>query len=633
MAQTDNLLQKAAPATNDSDRVANWRAQIERARKMLFIQQRGEAANEMDRFVYSPPKEADVAGELDLKYALPILEQSFARASIKVPAPTVIATADAPEGWEEKLRQFLALQFRRHTRELTKHGVDVQWDDARWGACVSKIEWDIRTELADTEQGADEALRATQMERAAIENEDPAIAKLSVGDLHLEHLSVHVPGLALYAGDMERYNALDSHINDHEAQLTTTQSEGVKLKRVNPGQYLYDPDNPWVDRGWEVEEELIRVVDMKAPRSGYRNITTDYITPIIPGEKSGFSGKVPAEALYVKVYHIHDRRENKLYTISASPGEGGKDAFLRKMDWPFPTDIYLLKVFRPFSADLTYGEATLLSLRPILKELAVVQYHIRKHVKMHSTTKFFGLDKAGANKIKAGIKNDEQWWIGMSEAELAMLKWMQPPPIPDTLLVRQAELINEIYRQVQADAQDVGVQNKHAITAQESGRREFTAETRVASRQSVIADIYSWYAVTLVKMYREFAMMKVPISVITPEGKRFDEIDTSEVPDAFEIYVDVRAESDQVKALQVETLFKLTEFALGSQAPVNVDALFDTLFHLAGLDYTKYRMQGPTGPQNVQEVPGQGGSMASENPVMNAPAVQTSASSVTSGKG
>jgi len=66
---------------------------------------------------------------------------------------------------------------------------------------------------------------------------------------------------------------------------------------------------------------------------------------------------------------------------------------------------------------------------------------------------------------------------------------------------------------------------------------------------------------------------------------------------------------------------------------VNVDALFDTLFHLAGLDYTKYRMQGPTGPQNVQEVPGQGGSMASENPVMNAPAVQTSASSVTSGKG
>ena len=102
MAKTDTtLFQKALPAKNDAEKVRNWREQIKRAKKMLFIDERSDAADKVGKFVYSPPKAAHVKGMLDLKYAMPILEQSFARAAMKVPAPTVIATADAPGGWEE----------------------------------------------------------------------------------------------------------------------------------------------------------------------------------------------------------------------------------------------------------------------------------------------------------------------------------------------------------------------------------------------------------------------------------------------------------------------------------------------------------------------------------------------------
>ena len=97
MAKNDNtLLAKAAPATTDAERVRNWRAQILRSLDLLKMKARMEAAESAMRLVYSDPSTlADYSeklltkGQIDLNYALPILEQSFARASLKVPAPTL----------------------------------------------------------------------------------------------------------------------------------------------------------------------------------------------------------------------------------------------------------------------------------------------------------------------------------------------------------------------------------------------------------------------------------------------------------------------------------------------------------------------------------------------------------------
>ena len=636
MARTDNtLMEKALPAKTDAEKVRNWRAQIERAKKELFLEERDRAAKDVGRFVYSPPEPLEIKGQLDLKYAAPILEQSFARAAVKVPAPTVLATSEAPEGWEERLRAFLALQFRKNTRELIKLGTDVQWDDARMGACVSKISWRTTSVPNNPERETDEGIREIQIARAENENADPQEAKLSNDDRHLEHLEVHNDALKVFSdsGDELAYDALSLHMNDHEAQLSTTTSESVQIKRIPVAQYTYEPDQQWADRGWEAEEEYLRLVDIMKPRSGYRNVNIDTIKPEIQGSKDRPSNQVPAESLYVRVYKIHDRLKGKEYTISAQPATGGRDAFLRKRDWPYPTDIYLLKMFRPFDPDCTYGEATLLSLRPILNELAIVQFHIRRHVENHSTTKFFGLDKAGAGKVKSGMKNGEQWWVGMSVEELSLIKWMDPPPIPDTLLARENTLISEIYRQVQADAQDIGVSNPHKQTAQESGRREFTAEVRVASRQSVVADIYSWYAVTLVKMFRNFSEVKISLPVTTDTGQQFSSIDPAEIPDGFEIYVDVRADSEQLKALKIESMLKGYEIAKLSQLPFNEDAALSDIFHVMGIDWSTWRGKGAAGPENVEAPPPPGGSMPSDQPAMTSPNVQTSQSAVQSGKG
>lgn len=631
----DTLLGSAAPADTDAKKVRNWRAQIRRARAKLRIAERAGAAKDARRFVYTPPEGSKIEGELDLKYGLPILEQSFARAAQKVTPPTVIADADVTEVWEEMIRRFLAMQFRIGKRALKRLGIDVQWDDAGYGNFVAKAEWSMSLMQRDPEAEMDIDLRAMQIERAMGENADPHAAKIATDDAHLEHLSEHVPYLSAVAADEDMTDALEAHIRDHQAQLTVTISEGVKPRRVNPAQYVYDPDNPWEDRAWEAELETVRVLDLKAPHSGYRNITSKILQPYIPSEKgdsTGFAGKMPAETLYVNVWHIHDRRENKLYTIADKDAAGGDDKFLRKREWPFPCDIYYLDRFRPFSADLTYGEATLLSLQPILRELAVVQFHINRHVQNHSTSKFFAVGGAGASALKGAVKNPDQWWVEGSPEQISLVKWMQPPPIPETLLRREAELINEIYRQVQADAQDIGAPHAHQMTAQESGRREFTAETRVASRQQVIADMFTWYARTLLKMYKAFATMEVPVNITTPSGEAVEKMDPAEIPDAFEIYVDVNVESDQLKALKLEGFLKYYELWKLSQQPMDDRQALADMGQLLGVDASRWRAKGEAGPDNVETPPGPSGSLPGDRPAMNAPAVQTSQSAVQAGK-
>lgn len=631
-----NTFRQSVPKLrSDSDYITMWRARIKRAQVRLHHKDRVKAALAADKFLFANPYEtADEKdkNKIHINYMLPILEQAFSQSIPRIAPPTVTPNSGAPEGLEEKARQFIRAKFREAEVVLRDRAEDIQWDDAKYGEFIVKTQWLIDSHAANPTQQHDRDLLAGSIQDAMEENLDPEAATISKADIDVAHLDTHGDGFAAHRDNPAALAALELHIAAHEARLTTITVEGAELVRIPVIDYVYDTDVPWPKRTWEAERVQMRVAELR--RKGFKNITP---ANLMPEDKDHQTNDEPFEDIVVNVWHVHDRDTDKWFTFGEKQGQETKSKFLRKEKWPYGTDIYFRKGFRKFSPDALYGAATMSEVMPILNELAIVDFQIRRHVLAHPLPKIGVPKMAGASKVKASIKDPDQMFFEIPKemAALGGVTIFQTPPIPETLRERRATLIAELQRQAQSDAQDIGVPNPHKITAQESGRRESVSERKSMSRQKVISEMLTWYARTLMKLHRKFATMTTGIKVRTSDGQEFVEIDPRELPPAFDIYVTVDSKTDEEKALHVEMTFTVANFLLGGEGAVSIDEVNEyVLEQTSWPDYERFRIQGQSaGPENVQATMGQQASLPNEQgQVLKMPQNQTFQSAVQAGK-
>jgi hypothetical protein len=588
----------AADTATEAQKVMMWRRRIARSLELLQIEQRGKDAAEGDLYL-TGRKEAKGQKTYG-QYILPIIEDLHRRTLPSLPMPMVEAQTEASERYEETARQILSLQFSRQRNSLEDVCRQIQWDDSRYGAFVAKVGWRIDEIENPGESVTDVDRLAAEVERATGENADPLNARILEEDIDAAHLREHLDAWIGLNPLSPEYEALEDHIREHQARLTTIRKEHPVLIRVRPWDYCYDPDVPWRDRGWEAERQSVRIKSLI--EQGYKAVNPENVpAEMLPAQLAS----PPYEDMTARVWFIHDRAGGQQYVLSADGPEEGR--FLHKSRWPWGArDIYYKGMFRPDRTEFTWGVATIPRSIPILERLATTDFYIDRHVENHAQYKPMLPDNIDGSKIKAQMNDPNRKWLEVPERIYAGagIKEYAPPAIPEVLLSHRAILLNELRRFTGLDAQDVSAAHPHQISATEASHRSEVAKSRRMDRQEVMAAFLSWVAEMFLCLMHDFATQGLSIRETVPDGKTvFRVLEPKDLPLEFDVMLDVHAESEAKKAIDVANAREFVNLHLQSDQPTDTQRLLEWYgrSHLGIRRPEQFRRPLPEGPQNIQQ--------------------------------
>ena len=537
----------------ENEQVRMWRARLRRHETLLDIAGAIERVEKGDSYL-DGSTETKNTQRIYCRYLLPLLEELNRKTFPSVPLPKVEAKNQQGEAYEDKIRQLLQLVMTRPDC-MVEHSARAQiWDDSRWGRAIGKTEWDIEKSPAEEDLTYDESQLAVEVERAQAENLNISIAQVTEADNDKVHASVHSELMGQMMPTDPDYALAERHLADHLARMIEITAEKPILRRVKPECFVWDTDVPWHLRTWEAERRSVKIGTLIAKR--YRNVNPTNL----PAEtKEEETSDTPYEDKTAAIWDIHDRSSNKHFVISADGNQNGY--FLNKGDWMYgDIDVYVPLVFRPWQPDELTGIPTIDAAIPILDRLAETDFHIDRHVKNHANYKT--LYPAGAidNATKSAIKDPNQQFVPVPPEAMNGIKEYAPPPIPDTLLQQRETLLGELRRVVGLDAQDVAAPNPHQTTASESMRRAAMADDRIANRQEIMGEYLSKVAQNFLRLYKRFAQHSISVRVTNEQGRPFEEIDPSQIPDSLDVMLDVKAESDDARALDLQMATEYVTF-------------------------------------------------------------------------
>ena len=603
--------ENAAPRDLETQEVLMWRERIDRASALLRFQDRLQDAVEGDRYL-DGTKEAKNGHVIYLRHLLPILEDLHSRTLPNIPEPTVEARSEQGELFEDQVREFLRRKFDQAREHDTIATGEMQWDDARMGCFIGKVEWEEAYQEPDGQVEEADALRLDiETEKALVENEDPLAARVTDSDLDDTHIEVHEAGLTELDLYDPAFEALDMHIVEHRAQTMVILRQDASLKRIATVKYVYDPDVPWEDRPWEAELVSMKIRDLQ--EQGFKNLSPENL-PMehLPAQ----SGKPAFEDMTARVWFIHDRETGKQLVI---PADGPKEGrFLRRRRWAYrddrgDIDIYKLMSFRPWRSERTeqnrdqiqsWGTATIQQCIPILERLAHVDFNIDRHVKDHASYMSLYPNNVDTSKMKQAFNDPDRKHAGVPIQALAMWKEYAPPPIPSTLLEQRASLFNQLHKAAGLDAQDVGQEHAHQITATESATRGEASQQRKNTRQETMATFLSWVAETKLRLYHRFGQLATAIKTMGPDGATFADVFPGALPTDFSFLLDVSAETDEAQAADVLKAEKFFTAMMTSQIPADHQKLIEWYGKKLGVKRPEqFRQDLPDGGQNVEEAP------------------------------
>lgn len=591
----------AAEADAEHKQVKIWRDRITRQYTLLGIDARLEKVKRGDQYLEgkAPAKNAQ---KIYLRYLLPLLEQLHRGTLPNVPTPSVEARTERGDYFADAARELIDIAFARANSNVKKVADRLQWDECRWSIGFGKLRWDVEYSEPSISPLKDKEMLAIEVERAEAEGIDPENAGIRDEDVDYVHAWVHAETLTGMVEDQPGYDSLKQHYDETVAQLQQIKREHPTLDRVPPNQFVYDRDVPWHERGWETELRSIKIQDMMD--AGWKNLSPENMKVERKPEELQ---QVAWEDMTARVWDIHDRRNNKHYVISA---DGPRDGlFLKKGDWAYGSlDIYIPMVFRPYDARKMEGASTVEVAIPILERLAEVDYYIDLHIRTHPNVKLAGPKIADEPEIKAGLNDPNRRFVFAGGPEFwAMVKELNPPPIPETLLQQRESLLNELRRAVGIDAQDVGAANPHQVSATESFRRGETADERTNDRQEVMGDFLAQVAEGFLGLYRRFATQEVMVRVLGPEGVMYDSIDPTELPEDLSIFLDVRGETEEGRIERIDAAKLYVEFLQASGLPLDLQEVAEWYGRRLGVRHPeKFRLELSQGEAG-QHTAAQGG--------------------------
>ena len=616
---------QSLPEATMKDRNFMWRRRIKRSKIDLMIPERVEIARESDRFLGGGkivPKKGGSMARVYLNYALPLLEELHRGSIPTIPTPIVEARTEAAAGpnntREQATQRFMGFIFDKYENDILEAMDSIQWDDDKMGASILRVDWKQKTVDANPAGDISQENVDVQVRKSQEENLDPSSRIITDSDLDIIHLEQHQAFAATIDPASPEYQDLTDHIREHTTRLSVVTQEGVRIARVRNDRYFYDQYRGWKDRGWEAELKFARAKFLI--ENGYKNVTPDNA----PARQSNQEldqrdtndDDIAYEDKTIAIFEIHDRLNNKEIVLAADGPEDGLP--LMERPWRYgELDIYKLRPFHVFEPSLSWGEPLMHVMIPILNELAIVDYYIQKHVQNHASAKTQIPSGAGGSKIKKAYNDPNARFIPVPPEMMGQIKTDNPPPIPKTLLERQALLINDLRRAVGLDAQDTGAANPHQQSATESFARSQAGAGRIEDRQKVIAEFLSWVGETSLKLYKDFAMMATEVSINTEIGQEWTTIEPRDLPVDINISFDVESVTDRGRAERVSRVDRVIATAASLPIPIDYDRLFTWSMKELGLKRPEqFRAPGQPGPENILDTKGQPGTEGSnEAPV------------------
>ena len=601
----------AVPVATESEQVHMWRDRILRATIALNIPDRIRDAVEGDRYLLGI-KETQNSQTIYIRYLLPILEDLHRHTMPRIPNPQVEARTDQAEPHEDKFQEWINTVFELSRDKDSWTIEQLQADDDRFGCFVASIEWETqrepKLEQEDHEGDMDPSIHEMEQERAEQENQEQGNLSVTDGDLHRLHLEIHQA--YMQAMDMEgvelddpKRQDLAMHIDEHRLYTEQRVREEAVLRRVPVDCYLYDPDAiRWDERNWEMERKSVPVRELV--QAGCRNVNPMNAPPESRDDLQGH--RQAYQDMTVRVWYVHDKVSNELLLISADgPADG---LFLKRVPWPYGSlDTYRLDVFRPCLPNQTWGIATIQVVVPILEQLARIDYYIDLHVKNHASYKTILPAIADTVAFKAGLNDPNSRFTTAPLEALMHMKEYKPPEIPSSLLEHRNTLLNEIRRATGLDAQDVGVSNPHRITATESANRSEMSNAKRSSRQEKMSKFLSWVGITKFLVHRNHGTLATRVRVQGSAGVEFLTVKASEIPEEYDLIVDVAAETDEARVVEMQKADKVWNALMGSPLPIDMMALMEWYLKKMGVRRPEqFRLSQPEGVEQQQPgLPGQ----------------------------
>ncbi len=584
--------------TTEHAQVKAWRRLILRSVGLINLQKRGEDAEKGDTFlsVEAPTKNSSKVYQ---NYLLPLLEDTHRSALPNIPQPRVEARNRGAEAFEAQARELLNLTMGSDYADVLSTFRQAQWDDDRAGIGVFKTVWEVDYDTDKPSETVDPNQLGVQVEQAEEENQNIILAQINESDVDYIHMAVHGE-LLVSSADPEEIGYVQNHMAEHAAQQAVIKRERPILKRVPWYLFVYDPDVPWDERGWEAEQRSEKVQDMLD--WGWKNINEENLRPEV---KPAETGDIPFEFCTAKVWYIHDRKTGELLVKSAEGPEEGR--FLHKGKWPYGAiDIYQKLVTRPWKAEDAHGLSTVQMSLPTLERLAEIDYYIDRHVSTHAQYQTVWPTYAGVDKVKAQRNDPNARHVDADPAIITGMKEIKPPPIPQGDLEQWGRLMSALRHIVGSDAQDTGGSHPHQISATESAERGEARASRTEDRQRIIADSLGRVAKNFLSLYKKFATMDVLVKIMGPMGAEYKKINPTEIPAELDVYLDIRAETDAGKAENQALADKYLIYLQGSILPVDHLKINDWYGRRCGIRRpSQFLLPLPQGPENIEGAQGQ----------------------------
>ncbi len=540
-------------------RVKAWRQRIQRAGELLNLDDRAKAADRADEYLRGT-HEAKNHKAVYYDYLRPLLEDSYRRTLPDLPDPSAEARSAVAMPFEQMAKELLTVSMTTRAAGVLETCDTLQWDDGRSGRAFAKTVWSVDSEPATQADTDDPVQLAIEIDRVEAEHINIATAQVTESDIDSVHLDIHQGYLEQGTPDAE---VIAAHMQEHIAQMTVITIERPVLERVPWNRFVYDMDVSWDRRKWEVEDRSESVRDLLD--LGCKNLNDENCHAEV---KEGESPELPWEDRTVRVFHIHDRDKNRYYIIAKDGPEEG--LFLLDTEWPYGAiDIYIPLEFRSWKPEDGYGNPTIVRCLPMLDRHAVVDFHIDRHVAMHSDYKIIGPKGAASKDTKAGLNNPDQRFVEASVEFIAGFKESKPPPIPSTLLEQWERLMAGLRHEVGADAQDTGAPNPHQVSATESAERGAARDTRSNRRHTTIGNFLEQVGLNFLALYKKFATKNVLVRILGPNGADYQTINPTEIPAEIEVYLDVQSVTEESKAQKMALADKYIAFLMQSELRVN----------------------------------------------------------------
>jgi len=584
---------------------------IQRASRLLSIERRKADAAEIEQYL-APRIEyrhRDKRGKIEFRYMpylLPIMEDAIGRALPGLPAPSIEDRNEQVMGFADTVRALVSYTFSAPRCQVLSAAQDAMWDDARWGMAVLKTTWRTTLEPREPSRVTDDDQIAQEAAKAQTENDSIAGARIADSDNHEVHLPIHANYMESLPPDHPDWQYLDLHMRAHAAERVAVTHEWPVVETISPDRFVYDPDVPWDRRTWEAELRSVKLktlFDLK-----YRNLNTANLPIEIKPEE-----KHPSwEDMTVQVWEFHEIDTGQLYVIPVNGREDGLPLYKGPWEWG-EVDIYIPVVTRPYKSGRSHmhGAATAALCVPILERLADIDYAIDRHVFEHSNYKQVA-PKGTADSLKAGLNDPNQRFVEASPEAALGMKEYKPPPLPTPVLEQHEREMNKLRKITGGDPQDTGEDHTHAITASESLRRAAQSDRRTKRNQEIMGKALAHIARNFIRLYKMFATQNIALRVVTEVGPEYLALDPSDIPEDIDMYVDLRGESDEARAIEYQIVREAFEFATKMAYPLDVIEAVEYAMRRGGVRRPE-RFRMPETPTPVVE--GEQGSMPQTIPI------------------